>query len=178
MIRHIGAALGGLAGLMTAGQMATGYDRPPHASAVYAAMGPGQPTSVHWIGDRRAYGWDGAALTLWSDDQTMGRWLRGNGGAAVELDAELHDNWSRLGLAQASAATCRQVRIPEAEVRLVLLVSDGVSDQVDLETWTTLCRSHQDDPQALADALVAAVVADCEGYRDDCTVIALLRPAV
>ncbi|GAA3283774.1 hypothetical protein GCM10010493_75240 [Streptomyces lavendulae subsp. grasserius] len=67
---------------------------------------------------------------------------------------------------------------PEAEVRLVLLVSDGVSDQVDLETWTTLCRSHPDDPQALADALVAAVVADCERYRDDCTVIALLRPAV
>ncbi|MFE2151507.1 hypothetical protein ACFXJO_02230 [Streptomyces lavendulae] len=108
----------------------------------------------------------------------MGRWLRVNGGAAVELDAELHDNWSRPGLAQASAATCRRVQIPEAEVRLVLLVSDGVSDQVDLETWTALCRSRQDDPQALADALVAAVVADCAGYRDGCMVIALLRPAV
>ncbi|WP_371801536.1 SpoIIE family protein phosphatase (plasmid) [Streptomyces sp. NBC_01732] len=175
-ITHIGAAAGGLAGLMTAGQMATAYDRPPHASAVYACMEPGEATSVHWIGDCRAYGWDGAALTQWSADQTMGQWLRINGGSAVELDAELHDNWSRLGLAQASAATCRQVQIPE-EVRLVLLVSDGVSDQVDTETWTALCRAHQDTPQDLADALVAAAREDCEGYRDDCTVIALLLPA-
>ncbi|MFI7396225.1 SpoIIE family protein phosphatase [Streptomyces tendae] len=83
---------------------------------------------------------------------------------------------SRLGLAQASAATCRQVQIPE-EVRLVLLVSDGVSDQVDTATWTALCRAHQDAPQDLADALVAAAEEDCEDYRDDCTVIALLRPA-
>ncbi|MYS36356.1 SpoIIE family protein phosphatase [Streptomyces sp. SID4920] len=175
VITHIGAAAGGLAGLMTAGQMATAYDRPPHASAVYACMEPGHPTSLHWIGDSRAYGWDGAALTQWSTDQTMGQWLRTNGGAAVELDAELHDNWARLGLAQASAATCRQAQIPE-EVRLVLLVSDGVSDQVDTETWTALCRVHQDAPQDLADALVAAAEEDCEGYRDDCTVIALLLP--
>ncbi|MFE4264486.1 SpoIIE family protein phosphatase [Streptomyces sp. NPDC056883] len=177
VITHIGMELGGLAGLMTAGQMAAAYDQPPHASAVYACLEPGQPTSVHWIGDCRAYGWrEDTGLTLWSDDQTMGNWLRRNGGAAVELDAELHDNWSRLGLAQASAATCRQVQIPE-EVYLILLVSDGVSDQVDAETWTALCHALQDDPQGLADALVAAAEEDCEGYRDDCTVIAMRRPA-
>lgn len=113
VITHIGMTLGGLVGLMTAGQMAAAYDQAPHASAVYACMEPGQPTSVHWIGDCRAYGWrEGAGLTLWSDDQTMGNWLRRNGGAAVQLEAEKHDNWSRLGVAQASSATCRQVQIP------------------------------------------------------------------
>ncbi|WP_411129117.1 SpoIIE family protein phosphatase [Streptomyces sp. x-19] len=92
--------------------------------------------------------------------------------------AEPQDNWARLGLAQAGAATCRQVKIPE-EIRLVLLVSDGVSDQVDQETAEELCRAHHDDPQALTDALVAAAAAaaddDADGYRDDATVLALLR---
>ncbi|WP_208105501.1 PP2C family serine/threonine-protein phosphatase [Streptomyces sp. GC420] len=174
VITHIGAAVGGLAGLMAAGQMATAYDRPPHASAVFACAQPGQPTSVHWIGDCRAYGWDGVSLRQWSTDQTMGEWLRINGGAAVELAAELHDNWSRLGLAQAGAATCRQVQIP-SEIQLVLLVSDGISDQVPPEVLARLCREHAADPQLLADALAAAAAEDESGYRDDATVIVLLR---
>lgn len=183
VMTHLGMTLGGLPGLMTAGQMAEAYDVPPHVSAVYADMEPGIPTSVHWIGDCRAYGWDGAALTLWSTDQTMGQWIRICGGPAVRLDDDAastpneeaaveHDHWARLGLEQASAATCRQIQIPQ-DVRLVLLVTDGISDQVDQETVETLCRTHAADPQALADALTAAAEADDEGYRDDATVVAL-----
>jgi serine/threonine protein phosphatase PrpC len=66
---------------------------------------------------------------------------------------------------------CREAQIPEA-VRLVLLLSDGVSDQVGHARMEALCRVHAADPQALADALAAAE-ADDEGYRDDATVIAL-----
>ncbi|MGW3463361.1 hypothetical protein ACWDE9_28895, partial [Streptomyces olivaceoviridis] len=80
VITHTGIALGGLAALITAGQMAAAYDAPPHACAVYASMKPGRPTRVHWIGDCRAYGWDGQHLLLWSTDMTMGQWLRVNGG--------------------------------------------------------------------------------------------------
>ncbi|MFF1715758.1 PP2C family protein-serine/threonine phosphatase [Streptomyces sp. NPDC058268] len=172
-VTHTGMVVGGLAGLIAAGQMAQAYDVPPHASAVYALVAPGRPTSVHWIGDCRCYGWDGTVLTQWTTDQTMGQWLRRNGGIPVEI-AEQHDNWSRLVLAQAGPATCRQVEIPE-EVRLVLLVSDGISDQVDHATAERLCRTHGADPQALADALITAVKEDAEGYRDDATVVALLR---
>ncbi|MDX3694893.1 SpoIIE family protein phosphatase [Streptomyces europaeiscabiei] len=100
----------------------------------------------------------------------MGQYLRRNG-VAAEL-AEHHDNWSRTGLAQAGAAMCRETQIPES-VRLVLLVSDGVSDQVGHELMETLCREHESDPQALADALTAAAEANEEGYRDDATVIAM-----
>ncbi|MFE9250940.1 hypothetical protein [Streptomyces sp. NPDC007088] len=170
VITHIGMTMGGLAALTTAGQMAHAYDVPPHASAVYARMEPGQPTAIQWIGDCRAYGWDGTALTRWSTDQTMGEYLRRNG-VAVEL-AEHHDNWSRTGLAQAGAAMCREAQIPEA-VRVVLLVTDGISDQVGHERMEALCRAHAADPQALADALAAATEADAEGYRDDATVIVL-----
>ncbi|MEU6293014.1 hypothetical protein [Streptomyces sp. NPDC046988] len=173
VITHIGMTMGGLAALTTAGQMAHAYDTPPHASAVYARMEPGQPTTIHWIGDCRAYAWDGAALTQWSTDQTMGEYLRRNG-VAVDL-ATAHDNWSRTGLAQAGAGMCRETQIPE-RVRLVLLVTDGVSDQVDPEEMERLCRVHEADSQALADALTAAAQADADGYRDDATVIALLRP--
>lgn len=92
----------------------------------------------------------------------------------MELNAVKHDNWSRLGLAQAGAATCRQVQIP-TEVPLVLLVSDGVSDQVHPEVLARLCHEHADDPQLLADSLVAAATEDEGGCRDDATVVALLR---
>ncbi|MFI5864737.1 hypothetical protein [Streptomyces sp. NPDC051546] len=173
VITHIGMTMGGLAALTTAGQMAHAYDVPPHASAVYARMEPGQPTSIHWIGDCRAYAWTGTTLTLWSTDQTMGQWLRRNG-VAVEL-AAVHDNWSRTGLAQAGSAMCRETQVPE-HVRLVLLVTDGISDQVEVEEMQRLCRTHLEDPQALADALTAAAQEVGDGRRDDATVIALLRP--
>lgn len=172
VITHIGAKLGGLAGLITAGQMAHAYDRPPHVSAVYARIGPGR-AHILWIGDCRAYGWNGSELTRFSTDQTMGEFLRFHGNVPAPI-VEHHDAWARLGLAQASAATCREAELPE-DVRLVLLCSDGVSDQVDQAIWRELCAAHADDPQALADAIVAAATADEEGYRDDATVVVLLR---
>ncbi|MFI1189423.1 SpoIIE family protein phosphatase [Streptomyces californicus] len=174
-----GMAMGGLVALITAGRMATAYDRPPHMSAVFASMEPGRAAMLHWIGDCRAYGWDGENLTLYSQDQTMGEWLRWNGGVPIEI-AATQDNWARLGLSQATEYTCRQVEVPE-DVPLVLLVSDGVSDQVDLDDMAALCREHPQAPQALADALVAAArpTVDQESgrpTRDDASVVALLRP--
>ncbi|MFB7657897.1 MULTISPECIES: PP2C family protein-serine/threonine phosphatase [unclassified Streptomyces] len=184
VITLMGMAMGGLVGLTTAGRMVDAYDDPPHMSAVYASMEPGRPTGIHWIGDCRAYGWDGEKLTQWSTDQTMGQWLRWNGGVPIEI-AETQDNWARLGLAQATEMTCRQLEIPE-DIPLVLLVSDGISDQVDQEMAEALCREHADAPQTLADALVAAAEGEGEGkeeegtgelYRDDATVVVLRRPA-
>lgn len=182
-----GMAMGGLVALITAGRMTAAYDRPPHMSAVFASMEPGRPTGVHWIGDCRAYGWDGEKLTQWSTDQTMGEWLRWNGGKTIHVlpieVTKAQDNWARLGLAQATEMTCRQVEIPE-DVPLVLLVSDGISDQVNLGTVEALCREHADAPQALADALVAAAEGEeveeeggrTELYRDDATAVVLRRP--
>lgn len=71
-------------------------------------------------------------------------------------------------------ATCRQVQVP-AEVPLVLLVSDRVSDHVSPEGFAQLCCEHAADPQLLADALVASAREDRTGYRDDATVIVLLH---
>lgn len=53
----------------------------------------------------------------------------------------------------------------------MLLVSDGVSDQVGDVEMSWLCSTHAAEPQALADALVAAARADEGGYRDKATVV-------
>ncbi|MEV6654008.1 hypothetical protein [Streptomyces sp. NPDC051219] len=64
---------------------------------------------------------------------------------------------------------------PREDAALVLLVSDGVSDQVPPEVFARLCCEYAADPQVLADTLVAAAGEDESGYCDDATVVVLLR---
>ena len=97
----------------------------------------------------------------------MGQQLRVNG-APLDL-AEAHDNWIRTSLGRAVVATVYQVTIPSDA--LVLLTSDGVHDALTRDELATLVRAHGDDPQVMADAIVAAVVEDDDGYRDDATVV-------
>ncbi|MEV6676232.1 hypothetical protein AB0N09_05095 [Streptomyces erythrochromogenes] len=170
VITQVGMVQGGLAGLTTAGMMAQAYDAVPHTSAVYVSMEPGRTTAVYWIGDARVYCVNDGEVTLVTTDMTMGNYLRTRRGFTEDL-AAVYDDCSRLGLAQAGWGTCSVTEIPEDH--LVLLVSDGVPDHVDRATMTELCRTHADDPQALADALVAAAAQNADGYRDDCTVIAM-----
>ncbi|GAA3384538.1 hypothetical protein GCM10017750_59380 [Streptomyces racemochromogenes] len=142
----------------------------PDGVAVVAIAEPGSDTSIAWTGDARVYGWDGAVLRQRSTDHTVGQYLRINGGVAIEL-AEAHDNWIRATLGRSSIAT---VHFAEVEDQLVLLTSDGVHDTLGHEQLQKLVEAHADDPQALADALVAAVEADGDGYRDDATAVVLL----
>ncbi|MFE4373277.1 hypothetical protein ACFRMN_34580 [Streptomyces sp. NPDC056835] len=172
---RIGAQRGPLAGLLTAGQLVAdrGADGDEaNAVAVVASRHPDEDdTVIDYVGDCRAYGWDGTSLTLYTDDHTVGAQLRRNG-VPVEL-ARQHDNWIRAALSTATVGTVYSVTIPD---RLALLTSDGAHDQIDHDAMTDLVRTHQDDPQALADALVAAAQPDETGYRDDATVIVLAIP--
>jgi hypothetical protein len=85
------------------------------AAAVIAIAEPDGPAAVAWIGDCRAYQWDGAALRQYTTDHTMGQQLRASGGVAVEF-AQTHDHWLLTGLRGATAATVRQVWIPDEGV--------------------------------------------------------------
>ncbi|WP_181785112.1 SpoIIE family protein phosphatase [Streptomyces phytophilus] len=173
VITHTSAVVGGLAAMITAGQMAHAYDTPPHVSAVTARMAPDGRTWLYWIGDCRAYGWDGQRLAQHTTDQTLGEFLRLNGGVPEDI-ARRHDNWFRLGLWQATSATVMEGAIP-AETGLVLLTTDGIHDQIPHGEMERLATEHEGDPQALADALTAAAPEDDGGYRDDATVIVLRR---
>jgi hypothetical protein len=52
-----------------------------------------------------------------------------------------------------------------------------VHDQIHPALLEGLAKKHEDDPQALVEALVADAEPDGDGYRDDATAAALL-PAV
>jgi protein phosphatase len=143
----------------------------PDGDAVLAVAEPdGQETSIAWTGDARAYGWDGQQLRQRSTDHTVGQYLRVNG-VPVEL-AEDHDNWVRTSLGRCGISSVHACRITDA---VVLLTSDGVHDSVPHASLEALVRKHADRPQELVEAVVAAVTADEDDYRDDATVIVLVR---
>ncbi|MFC6080880.1 PP2C family protein-serine/threonine phosphatase [Sphaerisporangium aureirubrum] len=138
--------------------------------AVVAVAEPGS-TSIAWTGDCRAYGWTGEKLELRTTDDTIGEYLRAHG-VPVDVAAQ-HDDRLRTSLGRSTVATVHFVVI---EDRLVVLTSDGVHDSVPHEALEVLVLTHQDDPQALADAIVEAACENGKGYRDDATAVVMLRP--
>lgn len=170
---RVGAQRGALAGLMSAAELVT--DRGPDG---YGPTGVGvlavpfyDTVDVAWIGDCRAYGWDGngSGLIRYTTDHTLGEQLRRNG-APWEVSEE-HNNWSVTTLCHATIATIRQVQIPAGHT--VILTSDGVHDAITRDRLAGIVREHAHDPQALADALVAAPETDQDGFRDDATALIL-----
>jgi PPM family protein phosphatase len=171
---RIAARYGGLAGILTAGALVTddGPDDDPEPDAVaLVAVNSPDGTVVNWVGDCRAYGLIDGVLRRYTTDHTIGQQLRANG-VPVEL-AEQHDNWIRTSLSHAVVATVYEVTIPAG---LILLTTDGVHDALTDADLETLVQAHQDDPQALVNALTAAVQPDGDDYRDDATAIALAPP--
>ncbi|MFF2923100.1 PP2C family protein-serine/threonine phosphatase [Streptomyces celluloflavus] len=169
---RITARRGTLPGLLAAGDLVADHcfnSDEADAVAVTALACADRDTSVAWVGDCRAYGWNGARLRQYSTDHTMGQMLRLNG-APWDL-AEDHDNWIRTSLSRATVATVYEADIPATE--LVILTTDGIHDDLPHDEMEDLVREHAADPQALADALVAATRADDDGYRDDATTIVL-----
>ncbi|WP_329032241.1 hypothetical protein OIE71_04675 [Streptomyces sp. NBC_01725] len=143
----------------------------PDGVAVLAIAERYEHTAIAWTGDSRAYGWDGQTLTQRTTDMTVGEYLRHNGGGGpIELLAAAHDNWIRSSLGRSSIATVHAAATADP---LVILTSDGVHDQLPHAELEALVREHQDDPAALADAIVDAVQPKPSGYRDDATVIVL-----
>lgn len=170
---RVGARRGALAGLLSAGELVAdegaGDEPEPDAVGVVAVSVPGGPTSVAWVGDTRAYRWDGDALTLYTTDHTVGQQLRQNGRpwrAAAD-----HDSRARTTLSAATVAAVGEAEIPAGG--LVLLTSDGVHEQVPPGEMAALAHAHEADPQALADALVAAARAGAGTARGDATAVVL-----
>ena len=165
----------GMAALMTCHQLiadpGVGVDPTPDGVAVVAVSEPSEDTVVHYVGDARAYGWNGRRLRQYTTDHTVAQQLVVNG-APWEIASD-HSNWLRTSLSKAVVATIYSVEIPHGE--LVLLTSDGVHDALPHEQLEELFREHGDNHQALVDALVAAPQDDADGYRDDATAL-LLRP--
>lgn len=167
---RIGATKGALAGVLAAAALIEDpgvAEYKPDGVLVLAVAEPGQPTLLGWVGDSHAYSWDGTTLHRRTDPHTMGAYLRQNGDTDL---APEHDNWVRISLSTATPTTVALSEAPAGE--LVLLVSDGL-DETPIEELEELVRQHQDDPQALADAVVATARENEDGYRDDATAVVL-----
>ena len=76
-----------------------------------------------------------------------------------------------VGVSLAVPATAPCVSVLAGGV--LVLTSDGIHDSVGPEELEALVRTHQDDPQGLADVLVAAARAGQDGERDDATALVL-----
>ncbi|MFC0547673.1 PP2C family protein-serine/threonine phosphatase [Kutzneria chonburiensis] len=167
---RIGATKGALAGVLAAAALLEdpGTRRHiPDGVIVLALAVPGHPTHLAWVGDSHAYSWDGSHLHRRTDPHTMGAYLRGNGVADL---APLHDSWVRVTL---SSATVTNVAVSSAPTdELLILVSDGL-DNVPHDELEALVREHHDNPETLADAIIAAARETEDGYRDDATAIVL-----
>ncbi|XTZ17062.1 PP2C family protein-serine/threonine phosphatase [Micromonospora echinospora] len=172
VVARVSYRRGGLAALLTASDL---LHDDYNAAAVTVQVDPDGHVHAHWIGDSRAYWWDGTDLRQLTTDHTMGQLLRLSGGKAAEQVAATHDHWLRLGLAEATPASVAEIRsltaedTPLAAGHLVILTSDGVHDAIPHATLVALIRDHA-DPQTLADAIAAAARVNAEGYRDDATV--------
>ncbi|MFD6498870.1 PP2C family protein-serine/threonine phosphatase [Streptomyces goshikiensis] len=164
-----------LAGLLTAGLLTCdpGHDDArPSAVAVVARVQAGEPTTLAWAGDARAYGWDPQhqLLTRYTTDHTVAAYL-----AAYGIEEDIAGEFSsqiRVHLTDVTPATAHQALIPCGH--LVVLTSDGVHDQIEPDDLEAVIRTHQHDSQRLADTLVAAAEPNEAGYRDDATALVII----
>jgi protein phosphatase len=117
---------------------------------------------VGWVGDVRAYAWDGADLWQLTTDHTLAQYVRDHGGqvlprmehqvtTSVRTAAPTH-----YGLTATGAAN-------------LLLTTDGVHKTLTHESMTGVLRGAGDPAQALVAAALAA------GTRDNTTAVMLSR---
>ncbi|MFJ9979676.1 hypothetical protein [Streptomyces cyaneofuscatus] len=167
---RVTAHRGALAGILSAGLLVAdeGHDGEEANAVGIAVLVDEHGTRAAWVGDCDILGWDGTRLRRYSTPQVMGEWVR-QYGPPVEI-AEHYDDWVRVSLHSATVATVGEVDVPD---KVLLLLSDGAHDQVPADVMEDLAREHHHDPQALANAIVAAARADESGYRDDATAIVI-----
>ncbi|WP_411140276.1 SpoIIE family protein phosphatase [Streptomyces sp. x-80] len=170
---RVAARRGGLAGLLTATELVAdpgASDEPePDAVAVVATAEAGDDRiRVAWVGDCRAYALEHGRLRPLTADHNLAEQLVmcGYEGNVVRRSAQ----WVRTTVATAAVATVAEAWTTQAS--LVVLTTDGVHDQVPHGVMEALALKYESEPQALADALVAAAESG-DGVRDDATAIVI-----
>ncbi|HVW45239.1 MAG TPA: protein phosphatase 2C domain-containing protein [Amycolatopsis sp.] len=105
---------------------------------------------IGWVGDVRAYAWDGGSLRQLTHDHTLAQYFRDHGVAAAPHTEHL---------VTTSVRTAGATEFGRAEVHLpagLLLTSDGVHKHLSLAAMAELLRRPGNSAQALVDAALAA----------------------
>jgi PPM family protein phosphatase len=115
---------------------------------------------IGWVGDVRAYAWDGADLRRLTRDHTLAQYFRDHGG-------EVTPRMAHLVTTSVRTAPASRYGITETSAASLVLTTDGVHMTLSDEAMATILR-HASNP---AEALVQA--AHAAGTGDNATVVVL-----
>lgn len=136
---------------------------------------------IAWVGDSRAYLWDGHHLRQLSHDHTYVQLLVDSGGITSE-DAESHPQRNNICQSLGVARECLPtIDIVEGELlrgEQILLCSDGLTSEVpDSRISEILAAENQPTDQAEQGRIAALIVEALDrGGSDNVTVLLVSRP--
>ncbi len=139
-------------------------------STVVALHLRGLEYDVVWVGDSRAYLWDGELKQLSRDHNTVTELLRR--GVLTQEEAEQHPGRhvlnQSLGITEAMELQPGHLQGTLSPGDMILLCSDGLTDEV-REPRISQILQRDGQPQERVDALIAAALE--AGGRDNVTVV-------
>jgi protein phosphatase len=115
---------------------------------------------IGWVGDVRAYAWDGRELRQLTTDHTLAQYFRDHGG-------DITPRMEHLVTTSVHTASASRYGATETSATSLVLTTDGVHRTLTAEAMTTILR-HASNP---AEALVQA--AHMAGARDNATAVVL-----
>jgi protein phosphatase len=122
---------------------------------------------IGWVGDVRAYAWDGGDLRQLTTDHTLAQYMRDHGG-------DVTPRMAHIVTTSVHTATANRYGVTETSATSLVLTSDGVHKTLTHEAMTSILR-HSSRP---AEELVQA--AHAAGAKDNATAAVLTgapRPA-
>jgi protein phosphatase len=120
---------------------------------------------IGWVGDVRAYAWDGADLWQLTRDHTLAQYFRDHGG-------QVQPRMEHLVTTSIRTAEPTHYGLTATGTPNLLLTTDGVHKTLTHDEMTGLLRTASNP----ADALVAAALA--RGTRDNTTAVVLSRAPI
>jgi PPM family protein phosphatase len=165
---HVAAHRGAQAGIMAAADTMPDYPRSPNAVGAVVSIEPGGRIEIAHIGDAAIWTWNrDTGLKRWTLDQTAGAHvdhMRNNPGLTEEdrrkLDGivDILGDYVLNGLVYATVSTIAWTPLRDIQPDIILITSDGVHKVLDYHHIRLQIHEHHQDPQALADAVVAEAV--------------------
>jgi protein phosphatase len=147
-------------------------ERTDMGSTAVAVLLRGRDFQLGWVGDSRAYQWDGRLRLLSRDHNPVSELLQRGLITSEEAAShpERHVLTQCLGISEQMRIFPEVTRGRLSGQQQLLLCSDGLNDELSDAVIASHLAAH-DTPQAQVDALVAAALA--AGGRDNVTVIVL-----
>ncbi len=117
---------------------------------------------IGWVGDVRAYAWDGVNLWQLTSDHTLAQYVRDRGG-------RVEPRMEHLVTTSVGTSAPDDYGLTSTGAANLLLTTDGVHKTLTHDAMTAVLRTALDPAEALVAAAVAA------GTRDNTTAVMLSR---